>query len=105
MVENEQVTGALGSRDRALREAQHPVPATPSYYEREDSAGQRDGRGGKRLNGSGTMYAEWMKNSERERGHEAGRGDRGDEGSVLDGFAGRDEGGGGGLALGEGKGF
>lgn len=70
MVENEQVTGSLPSRERAFAQYnqhhQNPVVlATPSYYEREDLG---DGGGGgkalhARQNGSGTMYAEWMKNS------------------------------------------
>ena len=118
MVENEQVTGSLPSRERALAryESHHAVPATPSQYEREDlSAGSSTGNGGAgsggaggggssaktfhmRQNGSGTMYAEWMKNS----GASRDRGKVEEEESVMDGFAGRDEGG---LDLGEGKGF
>jgi hypothetical protein len=99
MVENEQVTGSLPSRERAFAQYnqhhQNPVVlATPSYYEREDLG--NGGGGGKALharqNGSGTMYAEWMKNS---RG--GGMVEEEDGGFVGDEV--------GGLDLGEGKGF
>ena len=113
MVENEQVTGSLPSRERALAryELHHAVPATPSQYERENAAGNSPSAAGggassaktfhMRQNGSGTMYAEWMKNSSASR--DRGRVEE-EESSVPDGFAGRDDGVGG-LDLGEGKGF
>lgn len=104
MVENEQVTGSLPSRERTLAQYNHHhqspiVPATPSYYEREDvGSGGGDTKGGKawhaRQNGSGTMYAEWMKNS---RG--GGMVEEEEDGALVVG----DEIGG--LDLGEGKGI
>lgn len=69
MVENEQVTGGLASRDMALRRYGE-VPPTPSEYEREDYPPAKIGGGGHdRVNGyrngnhsakdaSGRFYAE-----------------------------------------------
>lgn len=53
MVENEQVTGGLASRDMALRRYGE-VPPTPSEYEREDYPPAKiGGGGGDRINGYG----------------------------------------------------
>ena len=76
MVENEQVTGGLASRDMALRRYGE-VPPTPSEYEREDYAQSKtDGGGGERIDGygngtksgkytaqeeSGRLYAEFLR--------------------------------------------
>lgn len=53
MVENEQVTGGLASRDMALRRYGE-VPPTPSEYEREDYPAKIGGGGGDKANGYGT---------------------------------------------------
>lgn len=69
MVENEQVTGGLASRDLALRRYGE-VPPTPSEYEREDYPSGKTG--GDRVNGyvngnhsakeeTGRLYAEFLR--------------------------------------------
>lgn len=79
MVENEQVTGGLASRDLALRRYGE-VPPTPSEYEREDHSSGR--MGGDKVNGSvngnhfvkeetGRLYAEFL----RRQGKAAANGD------------------------------
>lgn len=80
MVENEQVTGGLASRDLALRRF-GDVPSTPSEYEREDHTSGKGWAGwGKPAmnghpNGDGAkMYAEFLRSHQGQ-----GRKDRGEE--------------------------
>lgn len=110
MVENEQVTGGLASRDLALRRYGE-VPPTPSEYEREDYSPVKIGAGGSdKVNGyvngpngnnvvkdgNGQLYAEFLRgqgkavaNGNERAAEGAGEGEReGLMNGMLDGLGG-----------------